>query len=239
MGKIIATASGKGGTGKTTTVAAVAACLASLECRTLAIDCDAGLRNLDLALGMQDFAVSDLGDVLSGRMTLDEAVSEHPKVRGLYFIAAPAYRMPEELAPDAMDELVRAAAESFDFVLLDAPAGIGSGFTLATRAADTVLIVTTPELPSCRDAARAAEVLSGGGNREIRLVVNRVPPRRRRDVEPLIDEVGLQLIGVVREDPHILRSVATGEPLVLRATDGAARDFLDIARRLRGDEIPI
>ena len=243
MGKIITVTSGKGGTGKTTTVGAVASCLAVLGKRTLCIDCDAGMRNLDITLGMTDYAVSDLSDVLKGERTLEEACSEHPSIPGLFFLSAPAEMTLSDEDREAMRKLFDAARGSFDYCLADSPAGIGAGFRLASCGADTAIIVTTPDAACVRNAQRAAELLRESGAGEIRLIINRVKARRMRrsgmTADDIIDTVGVRLLGVVREDSAVPVCANNETPLVLGTTGGAAGNYLNIARRITGEEVPL
>ena len=246
MGKVIAVTSGKGGTGKTTTVGAVSSCLAALGKRTLCIDCDAGLRNLDITLGMTDYAVSDLADVLYGDRPLEAACSEHPSIPGLFFLSAPPEVLPSLSEADCgrMRELMDRARENFDYCLIDSPAGLGAGFKLASSGADMVIIVTTPDAASIRNAQRAAEELRASGSAaELRLVVNRVKSRRMRrsglTVDDIIDTSAVRLLGVVREDGDVPLSANREIPLVLGTTGGAAKNYLNIARRINGEEIPL
>ena len=148
MGKVIAVASGKGGTGKTTTVAAVSSCLAALGYKTLCVDFDAELRNLDLALCMTDYAVADFTDVESGRMELMEACCESPKIPGLFFLAAPPYSGWNESEENGLRCVFDGVREEFDYCLIDAPSGIGTGFEYAQMFADQTVIVTTGEVPA-------------------------------------------------------------------------------------------
>ena len=244
MGKVIVVTSGKGGTGKTTTVGAVASCLAVLGARVLCIDCDAGLRNLDITLGMTDYAVSDLMDVLGGEKPLEAACTEHPSIPGLFFLSAPPEKTLSEDDCGRMRELMDCARESFDYCLIDSPAGLGAGFKLASSGADMAIIVTTPDAASIRNAQRAAEELRASGSEaELRLVVNRVKTRRMRraglTVDDIIDTSAVQLLGVVREDGDVPLSANRETPLVLGTTGGAAKHFLNIARRIAGEEIPL
>ena len=243
MGKIITVTSGKGGTGKTTTVGAVSSCLAVLGAKTLCIDCDAGMRNLDITLGMTDYAVYDLSDVLRGGRPLVEACSEHPSIPGLFFLSAPTDLTLSDEDCEAMRELLAEARKGFDFCLLDSPAGIGAGFRLASCGADTAVIVTTPDAACVRNAQRAAELLRESGAGEIRLIINRVKPRRMRrcgmTADDIIDNVGVRLLGVVRDDPAVQISANGETPFLLGAAGGAARCFMNIARRLNGEEVPL
>ena len=243
MGKVIAVASGKGGTGKTTSVAAISSCLAVLGFKTLCIDFDAGLKNLDLSLCMTDFTVTDYMDVVRGRMDLKEACSESPQIPGLYFLTAPTVSEMEEPDEAAIRSLFDEARKNFDYCLIDLPSGIGTGFKHAVACADTVIIVITGELPAIRDAQRAAAIVRELGCRDLRLLVNRVLPKNlkliRINIDDVIDSVGARLIGIVPEDNSIFKALHMNAPLILYKKKLASYDFLDVARRISGDEVPL
>ena len=243
MGKVIAVVSGKGGTGKTTTVGAVASCLAVLGKKVLCVDMDAGLKNLDITLGMPDFAVADFYDVISGAVSLSDACSEHPLIPGLYFLSAPMSLSPADLIPADMRKLADEAKADYDFCFIDAPAGIGSGFSLAVGCADAAIIVATGDISSMRGGQRVAEELRERGVEDIRLVVNRVKTRGFRlshsTIDNMIDSVGVQLLGVVKDDPDVTLAANLEKPLVLFTDRGAAREFLRIARRIAGEHVPL
>jgi septum site-determining protein MinD len=210
---------------------------------TLCLDCDVGLRNLDIALGMTDYSVTDFADVLSGVAPLEDACHEHPKIPRLFFLSAPVFLDVADIEAGAMDALCGMARERFDFCVIDSPAGVGAGFGLAARNADVAVVVTTGDYMSMRGAQRAASLLADRGVEEIRLLVNKVSARRYRKlkstVDNVIDTVGARLIGVVAEDEAVVMAGATGIPLVLYADGRAARQFLKIARRLTGEYIPM
>ena len=153
MGKIIAVVSGKGGTGKTSFTANVGLALAALGKNTLCLDCDIGLRNLDLALGLSDRTLMDFSDVAQNRCSLELAAVEHPKIPGLFLLTAPARPHGRPVTEIQMADLLREVRRRFDFCLLDAPAGLGRGFQLATCAADRCVVVTTADASSLRDAS--------------------------------------------------------------------------------------
>ena len=243
MGKIIAVASGKGGTGKTTTVAAVSSCLAALGYRTLCIDFDLALKNLDLALCMTDYAVADFLDVHSGRMRLMEACHEHPLLPDLFFLAAPANGEPTEPDVATVQPIFDEIRNEFDYCFIDAPSGIGDGFRIAHTVADMSIIVTNGELPAMRDAQRTVDAARNLGISELRLLVNRVKPenfkRLRLNIDIVIDTVCVQLLGVIREDRSVLISLHENTPLVLYKRRRAVYDFLDAARRITGEDVPL
>jgi len=242
MGQVIAITSGKGGTGKTTLCAALACCLAAEGSRVLCIDADVGLRNLDIALGMAELAPISFADVLAGRYSLDEA-TEHPEIPGLSLLTAPVAEKPETIRFQDFGSLLDSVRRSFDFCLIDAPAGIGDGFHLAARYADLVLVVATPDPASLRDASGTADQLHLMGKDQVKLVVNRVTPRLFRSlkwtVDDMMDEVGLSLLGLVPEDQNVVLSAAENVPLILYTDRGASLGCLHIARRLRGEKMPL
>ena len=242
MGKIIAVASGKGGTGKTTVVAAISSCLAVLGFRTLCIDFDAELRNLDLSLGMTDFTVIDYMDVVDGRKSLADACSEAPKIPNLFFLSAPTSR-DVKVDTYALRDMFNEIRSSFDYCLIDSPSGIGQGFNLAHSNADMSIIVTTGEFASIRDAHRTANAVRELGIKNLRLLVNRVLPKNfkhiRTTIDDVIDTVGVQLLGLIPEGIIIFRAMHEGTPLILYKKRVSAYDFLDAARRITGEDLPL
>ena len=150
LGKIIAVVSGKGGTGKTSFTANVGLALAALGCHTLCLDCDITLRNLDLALGLSDRALMDFTDVIAGRCTLEDAVVQHPKYPKLHLLTAPLSARPMPIAPEQMKALLDRIRQTYDYCLIDAPAGLGMGFHLASDYADRAVVVTNTDTSSLR-----------------------------------------------------------------------------------------
>lgn len=242
MGQVLTVTSGKGGTGKTTLCAAIACCLAAEGNRVLCLDLDVGMRNLDISLGMTDVAAVSFADVMCGRSALEDAAA-HPAIASLYLLTAPVLESPESLSFDAFDALLRQAREQFDWILIDAPAGIGTGFQLACRFSDRYLIAATPDPACLRDAARTAELLAVFPERPMHVVVNRVIPRllgrMRYTIDDVMDGVGLPLLGIVPDDLHVVLASASGTPLVLYESRGAAEACLRIARRLCGRRVPL
>ena len=242
MGKIIAVVSGKGGTGKTTFTANIGFALASMGKRVLCLDCDITLRNLDLALGLSDSALMDFSDVLSARCTLEEAVVSHHKYPSLFLLAAPlafgSFTVDREQVKDLMEQI----KESFDFCLVDAPAGLGQGFRMATQEADHVVVVTTTDVTALRDAQRTVMELDRFPTGQVHLVVNRVAKKLMKQLHTTIDDAmdaaGLPLLGVVPEDPDIPRCLNQGIPLRDDNFD-AARAYYNIERRIEGSKAPL
>ena len=242
MGTAIVVTSGKGGTGKTSLTGGVASCLAALRQRTLCIDLDIGLRNLDISLGMTDRALMDFTDVMAGRCSLERAAVEHPVIQGLYLLTAPVRPPGEALGAAEMRALLQEARERFDYILVDSPAGLGSGFRLAACGADRAVVVSTNDASALRDAQRVVVELDGRVE-TIHLVMNRIQPRLLRRLHATIDDAmdaaGLPLLGVVPEDPKVILAANSGEPLILFSRKGAALAYLNIAKRLMGERVPL
>ena len=243
MGTAYVVASGKGGTGKTSFVAGVGAALASAGHKTLCIDADIGLRNLDIALGMTDRVLMNFADVIEGRCSLEKAVVQHPRLPNLYLLTAPVSHDISHISDEQMRELIGQIKETFVFCLIDAPAGLGSGFRLAAAGADRAIIVTTTDSSSLRDAQRAVMELSDYSLRSRHLVVNRVEKKLlkklHRNIDDAIDTAGLPLIGVIPEDAKVRLATNREIPIILTEYKGAARAYTNIALRLCGKRIPL
>lgn len=243
MGTCIVITSGKGGTGKTTTASTVSSCLAALGHSTLCIDCDIGLKNLDMVLGISDLAPSDFTEVISGVMPLSEAASEHPVIKNLYFLGAPILNSPENIDSNDMAELIKEAKSAYDYCIIDCPAGIGSGFKLAAENADMAIVVATGDGVTLRCCQRTVSELKELGIKDIRLLVNKVKPQRfkrtRSTIDDAIDIVGAQLIGVISEDEAVVMAAASETPLALYESKKAAEQFLRVAYRIKGTYLPI
>ena len=242
MGQVIAIVSGKGGTGKTSLTALIGAALAGLDKRTLLIDCDVGLRDLDLALGLSDRVLMDFSDVVAGRATLDEAVVRHPKLQNLYLLTAPVTTEAALASPDGMGALLETARESYDFVLIDGGAGLGESFRLSTEHADRIIVVSTTE-PSClRDAQRTVMELHSYPGR-VHLIVNRLRRKLlkslRANIDDAMDAAGLPLLGVVPEDEDLSALLGKGKVDGFGYYSGARRAARNIARRLCGEKVPL
>lgn len=242
MGMVFAVASGKGGVGKTSVVAGIGACLAALGRRTLCIDADVGLRNLDIVLGLSDKTAMDFGDVLRGDYPLEKALVEHEGIPNLVLLNAPLDLTPKEVS--GFPALVRTAAQDFDFCLIDCPAGLGQMFRAAAEVCDQALIVTTPDLTSLRDASRAVASLEDFGVRRTFLVVNRVRPgllkkQAAPNIDDAMDTTGISLIGVIPEDERVIASQNHAQSIIFGPARGAALAYYNIARRLLGERVPL
>lgn len=242
MSQVIVVASGKGGTGKTTVCAGLAVALAKDKKKVLIIDCDSGMRGVDMVLGISDNLVYDISDVVSGECEEAEAVYRVSADLELYCVAAPLYA-DDEVSPALIGEFVKKAREEYDFILIDSPAGTGSGFVAAASSADTALVVINTEPISVRGAKNISRLLDKLGVAERRLVINRFDRERffhmdlYKDLDEVIDEAGMRLIGLIPEDVRIVALSQRGA-----LTDNWSRTgiiFNTMAKRLYGVDVPI
>jgi len=242
LGELIAVLSGKGGTGKTSVCAGVATALADSGMKVLCLDCDIGLRNLDISLGMSEVGTLSFLDVCQGEYSLDQA-AKHPQYPSLSFLTAPMNCAPESIDQAAFSAMLRQAREQYDYIFLDAPAGVDEGFRLAAKSADRIILVTGPDPAAVRDAGRAGELLELMGKDRIRLVVNRISKRLASELELTVDDImdaaGLPLLGVVPEDKNVVLAAFYGEPLLKATRRGAAAACRRIAKRIQGLKVPV
>ena len=242
MGELIAILSGKGGTGKTSLCAGIAEALALQGEKVLCIDCDVGLRNLDIALGISQIGGLSFLDVCSGGYSLDQA-TRHPVYPGISFLTAPVNCPAEDVNPADFSKMLEEARNKFSYIFLDAPAGIDTGFKLAARFCDRVILVTSADPASIRDASRAADVLESMGKENIRMIINRVQPKLFTamdvTVDDIMDQSGLPLLGLVPEDQSVILSAAFRQPLLGYGKKGASAACKRIARRIRGQYVPV
>lgn len=242
MGELIAVLSGKGGTGKTSVCAGVASALALMGERVLCVDCDVGLRNLDISLGLSQAGALSFLDVSQGGYSLSRAF-RHPDFDELHFLTAPMNCPAAQIDPDAFCAMLQKARRRFDYVFLDAPAGVDAGFRLAAQFADRILLVTGPDPAAIRDAGRAGELLEQMGKEQVRLIVNRISKKMAGamalTVDDIMDQAGLPLLGIVPEDANVTLAAAFSRPLVFQTRRGAAAACKRIAKRMQGLYVPI
>lgn len=242
MGQILAVVSGKGGTGKTSLCAAVACALAADGHSVLCIDADVGLRNLDISLGLVDVPALPFTAVMRGEYPLS-AAAVHPLYPNLHFLTAPVTEHPEDLDEAQFSALLRQVRDTYDWCLIDAPAGLGAGFRLSVRDADLAMVVTGGDPSALRDGARAAQALDACSHAHAKIVVNRIRRRfffrTKTTVDDCMDLIGLPLLGLVPEDARVTLAAAGGRPLLSGSRKGAALACIHIARRLCGIKQPL
>jgi septum site-determining protein MinD len=243
MSRIIVVTSGKGGVGKTTTTANLGMALARRGRKVVVVDADFGLRNLDLLLGLENRVVYTAVDVLAGQCRLEQALVRDKRQPSLFLLPAAQNRTKDAVKPDQMRQLVTALTKVFEYILVDSPAGIESGFQNAIAAAREALIVTTPEIAAVRDADRVVGILEANNIKKVQLIVNRIRPAMVQandmmTVEDVQEILAVPLIGIVPDDEKVIVSTNKGEPLVLSDVPSMAGTALDhIARRLDGESV--
>ncbi len=241
--KVITITSGKGGVGKTTTTANLSVALAATGAKVVCIDGDIGLRNLDVILGLENRIVYDIVDVVEGRARLKQAMIKDKRLPDLYLIPAAQKRDKSALSPSDMIKVCNDLRPEFDFVLIDSPAGIERGFRNSIAPADQVLIITNPEVSAVRDADRIIGLIEAEEKGPGQLILNRVRMDmvKRGDMlstDDVLDILAIPLLGIVPEDEGIVVSSNRGAPAAMDDKSRAGQAFRNIARRLRGEEVP-
>ncbi len=253
MAEIIVVTSGKGGVGKTTSSASIASGLARRGKKVAVIDFDVGLRNLDLIMGCERRVVYDFVNVVHGEATLKQALIKDKRFENLYVLAASQTRDKDALNKEGVEKVLKdLAADGFDYIICDSPAGIEKGAFLAMYFADRAVVVVNPEVSSVRDSDRiiglldskTAKAESGKGGVPAYLLLTRYSPVRVESGEMLsitdVEEVlGLKAIGVIPESGDVLNASNKGEPVILDAESVAGQAYEDAVGRLLGEERPM
>ncbi|MGE5583203.1 MAG: septum site-determining protein MinD [Bacillota bacterium] len=242
-GKVIVITSGKGGVGKTTTCANIGTGLASRGRKTVLIDADIGLRNLDVVMGLENRIVFDLVNVVDKVCKIRQALIKDKRFENLYLLPAAQTKEKDAVKPEQMKELCAELREEYDYILIDSPAGIEQGFKNAVAGADEAIVVTTPDVSAVRDADRIIGLLQAREMAEPRLVVNRVRPEMVRkgdmmDISDVNDILAIDLLGIVPDDESIIISTNRGEPAVMDPGSKAGEAFRNIVARIEGEEVP-
>lgn len=238
MGKVIVITSGKGGVGKTTATANIGTGLAMEGKKVILVDADIGLRNLDLVMGLENRIVFDVVDVVEKECrSYRQALIKDKRFKSLFLLPAAQSRDKTAIQPEQMKELCDMLKESFDYILIDCPAGIEHGFRTSIAGADEGIIVTNPEVSAVRDADRIIGLIEAEGMPEPKLLVNRmrdilVKKHQMLGVNDITDILGIEIIGIVPEDENILYSSNKGEPLVMDQNSKAGRAYRNIVRKI-------
>ncbi len=246
MSRVIVVTSGKGGVGKTTVTANLGSALVKLGKKVALVDADFGLRNLDLLLGLENRVVYTAVEAIAGECRLEQALVRDKRQNGLVLLPAAQNRNKEAVTPSQMKQLIVKLNKAFDYILVDSPAGIEMGFRNAIAAAREALVVTTPEVAAVRDADRVVGLLEAYGIKRTRLIVNRLKPdmikmNEMMSVEDVLEILAIPLLGIIPDDRQVIVASNKGEPLVLGEQKNAipATAFLNIARRLEGEKVPL
>lgn len=251
MAQVVVVTSGKGGVGKTTSSAAFATGLAQRGKKTVVIDFDVGLRNLDLIMGVERRVVFDIVNVISGEARLNQALIRDKRVDSLSILPASQTRDKDALTKEGVQKIIEELSAEFDYILCDSPAGIEKGALLALYFADQAVVVTNPEVSSVRDSDRILGVLQSRSKRaeekrepvREHLLVTRFDPVRVERGEMLkledIQEIlSIPLLGVIPESESVLKASNTGTPVILDSESMAGQAYADAVSRFLGEEKP-
>ena len=244
MGEVIVITSGKGGVGKTTTTANLGSSLALEGKKVALIDTDIGLRNLDVVMGLENRIVYDIVDVVEENCKLRQALIKDKRFKDLYLLPAAQTRDKSAVNEEQMRKLVDKLKEEFDYILIDCPAGIEQGFKNAIAGADRAIVVTTAEISSIRDADRIIGLLEAAEIRSPELVINRVRPNMIRkgemmDADEIVNLLSIDLIGIVPDDEYIITQTNKGEPVIQNRKAPSGKAYLEIAKRVLGENIEV
>ena len=244
MSEVIVITSGKGGVGKTTTVANIGTGLAMLGKKVVVVDTDIGLRNLDVVLGLENRIVYNLVDVINGSCRLRQALIKDKRHPELCLLPSAQTKDKSAVSPEQMIKLTDDLREQFDYILLDCPAGIEQGFKNAIAGASRAIVVTTAEISAIRDADRIIGLLEASEIKNPELVINRLRPNMVKkgemmEVEDIVDLLSIDLIGVVPDDEFIITQTNKGEPVVTNHKAPSGKAYTEIASRILGENVEI
>lgn len=251
MATIIVFTSGKGGVGKTTSSASFATGLALRGFKTVVIDFDVGLRNLDLILGCERRVVYDFINVIQGEAHLNQALIKDKHVENLFILAASQTKDKNALTKEGVEKVLNELKESFDYIICDSPAGIEQGAFMAMYFADYAVVVTNPEVSSVRDSDRMLGILSSKSKRAEEkiepikefLMITRYSPARVElqemlSIQDVKDILAIPLLGVIPESPAVLRASNSGNPVILDQDSSAGQAYSDAVSRFLGENVP-
>ncbi|MFC3149557.1 septum site-determining protein MinD [Litoribrevibacter euphylliae] len=249
MAKIIVVTSGKGGVGKTTSSAAISTGLALRGHKTVVIDFDVGLRNLDLIMNCERRVVFDFVQVINKEATLKQALIKDKRCDNLFILAASQTRDKDALSKEGVGEVLEELAKEFDYIICDSPAGIEHGAMMALYFADEAIIVTNPEVSSVRDSDRIIGILQSrsrkaeaGETVKEHLLVTRYNPVRvakgeMLSVEDVEEILAVPLLGVIPESESVIKNSNQGTPVILDDNSDAGQAYQDMVSRLLGEQV--
>ena len=252
MTKTIVVTSGKGGVGKTTTSASIATGLARRGFKTVVIDFDVGLRNLDLIMGCERRVVYDLVNLVNQESSLHQTLIKDKRIDNLYILPASQTRDKDALTIEGIARVMHKLKKAeFDYIVCDSPAGIEKGAKMALYFADEAIVTTNPEVSSVRDSDRILGILQSESKRskmneepvKEHLLITRYNPARVKDgqmlsVDDIVDLLAIPLLGIIPESPSVLESSNAGKPVILDEESEAGQAYADAIDRLLGEAKP-
>ncbi|MFQ8431350.1 septum site-determining protein MinD [Amaricoccus sp. W119] len=250
MAKIIVVTSGKGGVGKTTSTAAIGAGLAMRGKKTVVIDFDVGLRNLDMIMGCERRVVFDFINVIQGDAKLKQALITDRRLDSLSILPTSQTRDKDALTREGVEKVLDQLREDFDYIICDSPAGIERGAHLAMYYADEAVVVTNPEVSSVRDSDRVLGLLSskthkaekGDGGVPAHLLLTRYDPARvargeMMKMDDILEILSIPLLGIIPESPAVLKASNIGTPVTFDSKSNAGKAYEDAVSRLIGEQV--
>jgi len=252
LSKVIVVTSGKGGVGKTTSAAAIATGLAQRGHRTVVIDFDVGLRNLDLVMGVERRVVFDFVNVINDGIRLNQALIKDKRVEGLYILPTSQTRDKDALTREGVERVMEELKEQFDYIVCDSPAGIEKGAQMALYYADEAIVVTNPEISSVRDSDRMLGIINSRSRRAelgldpvrshmllTRYDLDRVQRGDMLKLEDVVEILAIPVLGVIPNDPLVLQCSNIGMPVILEPKSRAGSAYADAVRRLLGEDVEL
>lgn len=251
--RIIVVTSGKGGVGKTTTAASISTGLAAQGHKTVVVDFDVGLRNLDLIMGCERRVVYDFINVLHGEANLNQALIKDKRTDNLYILAASQTKDKDSLSYNGVGKVLKELSDmGFEYIICDSPAGIEAGALIALYYADEAIVTTNPEISSVRDSDRILGILYAKSRRAVqnkdsvvckllltRYDVNRVTKEEMLSLNDVQELLRIPVLGVIPESKEVLKSSNDGAPVILNTKCDAGKAYQDAVKRLLGEEVPL
>lgn len=251
LGRVVVITSGKGGVGKTTSAAAISAGLAKMGYKTVVIDFDVGLRNLDMTMGCERRVVFDFINVIQGDARLKQALIRDKRLDNLSILPTSQTRDKDALTKEGVETVLNELKQEFDYIICDSPAGIERGAQLAMYFADEAVVVTNPEVSSVRDSDRVLGLLSSQtrraeteGSEPVKAQVlltrhdrTRIESGEMMTVEDVLEILAVPLLGIIPESQAVLRASNIGTPVTLDEPSAASRSYEDAVARLTGQEV--
>lgn len=252
MSKVIVVTSGKGGVGKTTSAAAIGTALALRGKKTVIIDFDVGLRNLDLIMGCERRVVFDFINVINDGIRLNQALIKDKRVDNLFILPTSQTRDKDALSPEGVEKVIDELRKDFDYIICDSPAGIEKGAYMALYHADEAIVVTNPEVSSVRDSDRILGILSSKSKRAehgldpvkthlllTRYDLDRVQRGEMLKLDDVLEILAIPVLGVIPQCGSVLQASNLGMPVVLDDSSRAGQAYKDAAARLLGEEVEL